>query len=122
MYKATPPFGIFGTRQDALNEYVKQLGIINELLDERSGNEKLQYLCSDEVSLADATLFPSIIFAEHMLPKFGFENPLPDKISSWYNDVKAKDADFSKVYDEVSQLRKKIFLFCFNITNLTNRA
>lgn len=104
MYKAAPPFGIYGTRQDALNEYVKQLGIINDLLDERSGSENIQYLCGDEVSLADATLFPSIIFAEKMLPKFGFENPLPDKISDWYNEVKSKDDDFSKVYDEVGFL------------------
>ena len=101
MYKATPPFGIYGTRQDALNEYVKQLGVINDLLDARTASENTQYLCGDEVSLADATLFPSIIFAEKMLPKFGFDNPLPDKINSWYSEMKAKDEDFAKVYDEV---------------------
>lgn len=96
MYKATPPFGIYQTRRDALDEYVKQLNIINDLVSDSGG-----YLCGEEVSLADATLFPSIVFAAKMLPKFGYENPLPDKILNWYNDVKSKDEDFAKVYDEV---------------------
>lgn len=124
MYKATPPFGIYGTRQDALNEYVKQLGVIDDLLEERTekgGNDDnneedtIQYLCGEEVSLADATLFPSIVFAEKFLPKFGYENPLPSKISAWYEEVKAKDDDFAKVYDEVSEEEGSFFkrLFTF---------
>lgn len=100
MYKATPPFGIYGTRTDALKEYGKQLDVINDLID--NDDSDAIYLCGDEVSLADATLFPSIIFAEKMLPKFGIENPLPDKIKLWYDQVKVKDEDFARVYNEVA--------------------
>ena len=101
MYKATPPFGIYQTRSDALKEYINQLNIIDDLLDFKTDDDKVQYLCGDEVSLADVTLFPSIIFAERMLPKFGFDNALPNNILKWYNDVKSKDEDFAKVYDEI---------------------
>jgi glutathione S-transferase len=102
MYKPTPPFGIFQTRSDAFAEFTNQLSVINDLIDECDDSDDTHYLCGKEVSLADATLFPTMIFADKMLPKFGFENPLPDKILKWYNEVKAKDEDFAKVYDEVS--------------------
>jgi len=98
MYKASPPFGMYGTRQDALAEFQKQLGVINDLIDDDKDG---LYLVSSEVSLADATLFPTMVFAKNMLPKFGIENPLPNKIAKWYDDVKANDPVFSKVHDEV---------------------
>ena len=85
---------------------MKQLNVINDLLDDcdtSADDGKVQYLCGNEVSLADATLFPSMVFAEKMLPKFGLENSLPEKILNWYNEVKSKDEDFAKVYDEVSR-------------------
>ena len=49
MYKATPPFGIFQTRSDALKEYMKQLIIINDLLDDCDGStndDKIHYFTS----------------------------------------------------------------------------
>mmetsp|Transcript_32181 Transcript_32181/g.37517 ORF Transcript_32181/g.37517 Transcript_32181/m.37517 type:complete len:383 (+) Transcript_32181:106-1254(+) len=99
MYKATPPFGIYGTRSDALAEYQKQLRVIDDLLsDEKSG----MYLCGSEVSLADATLFPSMVFVEKCLPKFGVKKALPDKIAKWYEEVRQGDEHFSKVYDEIA--------------------
>ena len=116
LYKPTPPFGIYGTRSDALEEYIHQMNIINDLLDDKCGTSadigtgtgtgtgtvaSFHYLCGKEVSLADATLFPSIVFAEKMLPKFGFENAIPDKLARWYDQVKVKDEDFAKIYEEV---------------------
>jgi diadenosine tetraphosphate (Ap4A) HIT family hydrolase len=98
LYKATPPFGSFRTRKDALAEFRKQLEVIDDILD---GSGK--YLCGDEVSLGDATLFPTMIFAKHMLPKFGVpeEDALPSKINKWYEGVIESDDDFKKVYHEV---------------------
>jgi len=98
MYRP-PPFGPFSTRKDALKEYQKQLNVINDLIaDERDG----LYLCGKEVSLADATLFPSCVFANYMLPKFeDIETPLPSKIEKWFNDVKTNDPSFAKVNDEI---------------------
>lgn len=98
MYKATPPFGTFGCRSAAISEYREQMNIIDDLL---VGGDK--YLCGDEVSLADATLFPSMVFANYMLPKFGVpENEaLPSKIGKWFNDVIESDPAFRKVYDEI---------------------
>jgi glutathione S-transferase len=99
LYKAAPPFGIFGSRLDAFEELKKQLRVIDDLIcEEKDG----MYLCGDEVSLGDATLFPTMIFVEHMFPKFGIENAIPAKLAKWYEEVKSNDPDFEKVYNEVS--------------------
>lgn len=100
MYKAIPPFGSYGTRKDALAEFQRQMRIIDDLIDEyRDGI----YLCGQDVSLADATLFPTMVFARYMLPKFDVpaEEALPPKIHRWFNDVITQDLDFRKVHDEV---------------------
>jgi len=100
LYKPSPPFGIYGTRQDALKELQKQLQIIDDLISDDRGGD---YLCGSEVSLADATLFLTMIFVKEMLPKFGpYSNDLPTKLSNWFDAVKANDADFSKVHEEVN--------------------
>ena len=98
LYKAAAPFGIYGTRSDALNELQKQLKIIDDLIDDDiDGN----YLCGSEVSLADASLFPTMVFIDAMFPKFGIENGVPSKLAKWFKGVREKDADFAKIYDEV---------------------
>lgn len=100
MYKATPPFGIYGTRKDALAEFRRQLQVIDDIIDESRGG---MYLCGYEVSLADATLFPTMIFAKYMLPKFGVpvDEALPPKIGKWYDSVLRADPDFAKVHEEI---------------------
>ena len=98
MYKP-PPFGSFGIRKDALREIVKQLQVIDALIDPSSG----MYLCGEEISLADATLFPSIVFVDHMLPKFDIWPALPPKLSAWFNAVKENDAACKRVYEEVKE-------------------
>ena len=96
MYKAVGPFGTFGTRKDALAEYVRQWKILDDMIDENS-----MYLCGSEVSLADATIFPSAVFAAHMLPKFGISPALPPKIEAWFQRLRNTDMVFARVYDEI---------------------
>jgi glutathione S-transferase len=103
LYKAGPPFGIFGTRKDALKEYSKQLYVIADLMDDQG-----PYMCGNEVSLADATVFPSVVFASFMYPKFEFQEgdsqrqPIPKKIEDWFQRMIDTDSAFQKVYNEVS--------------------
>ena len=59
------------------------------------------YLCGNEVSLADATLFPTLVFASYMLPKFDVSPALPPKLAKWFDTIRAQDAVFSKVNDEI---------------------
>jgi hypothetical protein len=98
LYKPAPPFGIYGDRKQALAEYSKQLYVIADLMEDDA-----MYACGDEVALADATLFPSVIFAVHMFPKFdsGLEKPVPPKIEAWFQGLIEKDSAFKKAYDEV---------------------
>lgn len=100
------PFGNFGDRKSTLQEFREQLGIIDGMIDdERKGI----YLLGEEVSYADATIFPTMVFAKFMLPKFeGGEDvpPLPPKISAWFETLRAEDADFAKVHDEIWDVLK----------------
>ena len=97
LYKDQPPFGIYGTRKEALAEFRHQLQVLNGMV-----NEGDEYLCGSEVSLADAAIFPTMVFAKHMLPKFGFPDALPSKIDAWFERLKVTDSAFTRVYDEVS--------------------
>jgi len=65
LYKPAPPFGRFGTRADAIRELVKQLGVVESLC-----HESGPYLTGTEPSLADCTLFPTLVFIVDMLQKF----------------------------------------------------
>lgn len=96
MYKANPPFGQYGTRKDALKDYIRQMNIIESMI---SGNSL--YLCGIEISLADATLFPSLVFATHMLPKFDYEQAIPPKLMKWFENLRQNDDVFQKIYQEI---------------------
>ena len=111
MYKAVPPFANFGTRKDALLEFQRQMQIIDGVIDE---NRDGIYLCGKEVSLADASLFPTMVFARYMLPKFNVsgKEALPPKINKWFNDMIVQDIDFRKVHDEVRRSEGNRLLYC----------
>jgi len=109
LYKPGPPFGSMGSRKDALKEYSKQLYIIANLMVDDDDDEG-PYMCGKEVSLADATVFPSIVFASYMFPKFEFQEkensqqrqpPIPKKIEEWYQRMIDTDSAFQKVYNEM---------------------
>jgi histidine triad (HIT) family protein len=108
MYKADPPFGAFGSRDAALREYKRQWSVVESLLPPGAQDGRA-YLLGDEVSLADAALFPQAVFARHMLPKFeenaGASSPeaaLPPKIEAWYQRVVGADPSFARVRDELA--------------------
>ena len=107
LYKAAPPFGTFGTRVDAITEYVKQLQLIESLMidtdNDDSKKNHIMYLCGKEISLADATLFPSLVFCEHMFPKFECQPQIPSKLLAWYQRLKVKDDACRTVYQEMQQ-------------------
>jgi glutathione S-transferase len=111
LYRAVPPFGSFGSnRRDAIQEYSKQLYVIADLME---NDDTTYYMCGNDVSLADATVFPSIVFASYMFPKFDLQKifgdvdqpPIPPKIQNWYQRMIETDGAFQKVYEEVSQSR-----------------
>lgn len=62
---AKNPFGQFGTRAEAIRKLRAQLAIAEDLADVKG-----PYLTGEEISLADATLFPTMVFITKMLPKF----------------------------------------------------
>lgn len=97
MYKAPGTvFSTFGTdRRAALSELKKQLLIIEssiEMFHERSGtcSSKGPFLCGSEISLADATLFPTMVFCDFMLPQF-FNTPREEFtgkiLSDWFDHM-----------------------------------
>lgn len=101
LYKPGPPFGSYGTRKDALKEFSKQLYVIADMMDPLG-----PYLCGTEVSLADATIFPTIVFAAFMFPKFdhGVEQAVPEKMEAWFRIMRDTDSSFRKVYEEVRRI------------------
>lgn len=96
------PLGDYADRKSALAAYRKNLNVIEGFL----GDGESTYLCGEEVSLADATLFPSAVFATYMLPKFDEDldnprSPLPPKLTKWFDNLRTNDEVFAKVYDEI---------------------
>lgn len=91
------PIGDYADRKAAIKAFKKNLGTIEGFL----GGEDSMYLCGDEVSLADATLFPTVVFAKYMLPKFDSDVPVPPKLDKWFEGLKANDDTFAKIYDEI---------------------
>jgi glutathione S-transferase len=101
MYKG-PPFGQFGTRADAINEFVRQMNVIEELI---TGDTT--FLCGEEISHADAALFPTMVFANFMLPKYDVVPALTPKIQKWFEGLIASDPVFIKVHEEIMEGLKK---------------
>lgn len=99
LYKAAPPFGPFGIRKDAIAEILRQLEVIEDLVVVDEG----MYLCGAEVSLADATVFPTAVFLDYMLPKFDVATPLPPKLRQWFDTLTQQDADFARVRAEITE-------------------
>ncbi|KAG7350436.1 protein kinase C inhibitor [Nitzschia inconspicua] len=105
LYRAVPPFGGFGDRMEALQEYSRQLYVISKLMDEDG-----PYLCGKDVSLADAAVFPSIVFASFMYPKFEHGivgKPIPKNIEEWYQRMIDTDSAFQRVHEEIKGALQK---------------
>lgn len=101
LYKATPPFGIYGSRKEAQAEFIRQISVVADIVNGDDG----RYLLGDEVSYADAALFPTMVFAAYMFPKFvsGYSEDqiLPKRLKGWYYGLIETDDVFRKVHDEI---------------------
>ena len=99
LYKASPQgqvYGMFPTRDAALDEFQKQLQLI-----ERYADATGPYLCGAEPSQADCALFPTLIFADTMLPKFDREFTVGPNTRKWFDMLKSTDPVGQRIYDEV---------------------
>jgi len=96
MYKASPPFGIFDNREDALIELKKQMKLLEGMVEEGEG----PFLCGKEKSMADATLFCTGVFLEQILPNhFGwtYQEVFGPKLTKWWENLLATEPAFQKV-------------------------
>lgn len=86
-------FSTFGSNRPlALAELKRQLEAVEKLLTDFPKTfpdlSLGSFLCGNEISLADATLYPTMVFCKFMLPQFfGWkdEEILGPKLESWYN-------------------------------------
>lgn len=104
MYKATPPFGTFTSRAAALAELRRQLLVLDAAADPDG-----PFLAGPEMSLADATVFPTLVFVDFMLPKFSPPGAAPwdpaaglgPRVHRWFEHMRDKDEVFGRVYGEI---------------------
>ena len=111
LYKPAPPFGRFTSRSAAIKELVDQLAVVESLADGDG-----PYLTGAEFSLADATLFPTMVFITEMLPKFdeafvGRRSPdaprdaaaeaLGPRLLAWWAHMTTADAEAMRVAEEI---------------------
>ena len=113
LYKPAPPFGAFGSRSAAIKELISQLAVAEDLCDADG-----PYLTGAEFSLADAALFPTLVFVVDMLQKFdegfvhGGEAPtsaprdaaaeaLGPKLLAYWAHMTTKDAEAMRVLEEI---------------------
>mmetsp|Transcript_21149 Transcript_21149/g.38437 ORF Transcript_21149/g.38437 Transcript_21149/m.38437 type:complete len:443 (+) Transcript_21149:82-1410(+) len=104
MYKATPPFGIYQSRWEALAELKKQLGVIENLAVADG-----PFLTGSEIGNSDAALFPTMIFMRDMLPRFmqpGWEwkeeEAFGPKLLAWWKHMTSGAVPAAtRVFDEI---------------------
>jgi glutathione S-transferase len=110
MYKAPgTPYSIYGQdRKAALSELRRQFGRIETMLaqfyEKYPHHAGGKYLCGEQISLADATLFPTAIFAMFMLPQF-FEwkesDVLGPRLTEWFNFMGKEEPEGVKIKGEI---------------------
>ena len=99
LYKESPRgqgFAVFGTRDAALDEFQKQLRDLEDLIDD-SG----PYLLGPEPTQADCAVFPTLVFAEHMLPKFDRSFNLEPKLLTWWQFMIDKDTVAPRIREAI---------------------
>jgi len=103
MYKATPPFGSFQSRWEALAELKKQVRVIHDLVSEEG-----PYLTGAEIAHSDAALFPTMVFMQHMLPKYmqpgwewNAEEAFGPKLVRWWKHMTGSVPAAQRVFTEI---------------------
>lgn len=118
MYRAPGSiFGIYGSdRVQALAALKKQLGGIEDKVEEfyrqfpSSSAASSPFLCGDRLSLADATLFPTMVFCAYMLPKFfGWKESefLGPNLAQWWAHLSTEVAATKEVREEIELALQK---------------
>ncbi|CAM9378584.1 unnamed protein product [Scytosiphon promiscuus] len=78
MYKASPPFGIHTDRLAALEDLQASNGLLSGLASSAG-----PFLAGGEVSLADATVWPTMTFIREMMPRFTEGDFLGPRLMAW---------------------------------------
>jgi len=109
MYKSK--FKFVGTRLEAIHEIHRQFSIIEKLIESYSQqNPSIQvgpYLCGKEISLADVSIFPTLVFTQFMLPTFfgfkngGFESCCSSRMASYYQFMTKENSIGKRIADEI---------------------
>jgi glutathione S-transferase len=111
MYKAPGTlFSIYGLdRKAALHELLRQLHGIDKTISEFRKRHSLQesypFLCGNEISLADATLFPTMVFCDFMLPQFfGYKQSdfMGPVLREWYTHLSNEVSCAKEVQSEIT--------------------
>ncbi|CAE8618392.1 unnamed protein product [Polarella glacialis] len=110
MYKAAPPFGTFQSRWEALAELRKQVRVINGL-----ASEEGPYLTGADIGHSDAALFPTMVFMQHVLPKFmqpgwefNAEEAFGPKLVRWWKFMTSGSVPAAtKVFEEIDGALRK---------------
>ena len=87
------------TRASQIKEIAKQLNVLEEI----AGRTRGVYIAGEEASDADASLFPTFVFMEFLLPKFfGWHDVFANRpnLRAWYSAMMT-DPDAKAVRDEV---------------------
>jgi len=95
LYKESPRgqgFSVWGTRDAAVKELLRQIAALEDLIvvDDDDPAEG-PYLCGAEPTQADCAVYPTLLFAEYMLPKFGETFELEPKLARWWQFMNAED-------------------------------
>eukprot|EP00288_Rhodomonas_lens_P019781 CAMPEP_0177691048 /NCGR_PEP_ID=MMETSP0484_2-20121128/1093_1 /TAXON_ID=354590 /ORGANISM="Rhodomonas lens, Strain RHODO" /LENGTH=349 /DNA_ID=CAMNT_0019201635 /DNA_START=27 /DNA_END=1073 /DNA_ORIENTATION=- len=102
MYEAEPPFGTFAARSKAIAELQRQWQVIEDAVDPQG-----PFLAGPELSLADATVFPTVAFLSVMAPKFAPAGTVWDAAQFFGRRVHAacqhllQDPAFARVWEGV---------------------
>ena len=107
LYKA-PGYimSVHGTdRRAAMRDLVRQVDNAETLLRNFDatfpGARKGGYLCGQEISLADATLFPTMVFVHFMMPRF-FDLRVPGPLlADWFHNISSSDEAAACVREEI---------------------
>mmetsp|Transcript_31083 Transcript_31083/g.48690 ORF Transcript_31083/g.48690 Transcript_31083/m.48690 type:complete len:729 (-) Transcript_31083:24-2210(-) len=117
------------TRAAKIAELWKQLSWLDKQIEKRSKGQEVKFLLGEELTHADMTWFPTIVFMEYMLPKnLGWEEnifvwdgaedlayskcPLP-YLAKWYTTLSGRcgEAADKKYIHEFAKVRQEIWKY-----------
>ncbi|CAM9425265.1 unnamed protein product, partial [Sphacelaria rigidula] len=103
LYKAVPPFGIHSDRLAAIKDLEGQLVNLEDL-----ASAEGPFLAGGSVSLADATVWPTMIFIRFMMPKFGKAEAefLGPRLLAWCQYMEQHPVG-KRVKDEIKEALEK---------------